>query len=1811
MTLKPSLQTALNVVLGSLLLSSPVPAEQVIFNEIQYNAQAGQPEFIEIKNLTHTPHDIGTWYFSDGIDYTFPDFNPADTDAHILQPLEIILVSPVSSADLRAAYPGIPADVRIFGPYTGSLSNSGETLTLNNKNGTMMTTIDFNDGGKWPAAADGTGHTLSRINPNLSFREWRNWAASTTIGGTPGEENVIPTTSILEISEVHFGPDGNTDWIELHAPNNFAVSADAFKLSSTRDLSDAVSLSGSITGGGYLSFPAVFTPDENGDLDLFLSGGPTVLDAVRLDRDFEEESFQVVDGEFYGTSGHTQNAPNNPADRETGIVINEIMFDAPSDQRADEFIELYNRSGETIDLSGWKFSAGVSFDFPEGTTLAPGGYLVVAADTDCFSAAHPDVPALGNWRGRLRDRGELIRLVDEIGNMVDEVDYLPEGDWPNLADGDGSSMELRHPDMNNNDSTAWADSIESDKSEMETFTFTENFRRSPWLPLSGAQELHAHLVGDAHVIIENVSLKRNNAGSNIIQNGTVMSPDDGSEDGWVCQGTHWASFMDNGKLNLISDGHGDNKANRAEVDCGALVIGDPYTLTFDARWVSGKSRIIFQTLDHGFGTSFLLPIPKNLGTPGAPNSQLLTSPAPSVTGVIHSPAVPKSGDAVTVSAQIDSALTLDSVELAYRLDNSSGNGTWQRAAMTDDGTGLFSVTVDQFNADRNIIQFYVEANSGGNITTQPRYGANRPAMWIVDNRTMPNTLLQERFIVSEYDRRALTTSVGGTAAFDYNFPKTSNHFFNATFIANESEIYYNAEIRKSGSPFTRATNAAIDHGKWKLPGDRLFRNRRRSVIDASGTPQGSNTPRFYDDRIARYFLYQLGHPVNEMEFTHVVINTDAFRVRENHEPISNDFLNRNFEDGSDGTLLRIDDEWRVTNDRANTTTRPASRNADWSYKDTENPVAYHSEWLMRTRESDYDYGPFVELTRMLDTANPEERVLERLADSEMLALNAAVRGYDADWDTITVNRGKNAYLYRPKDGNGWMLIHWDGDRVFERVNQAILGSRAGVSRYFNRPFVRQKMNYYMTKLLNEHTKGSARTLAWMQAEADSVAGTGVVMPQNHYTTWFNNRENLARNFVGSSVNNTNFAITTRSSVTTQDILNLEGTSPPTVFKVRISGIKGLDFAWTSTREWELKGIPLKQGSNVLIVEGIDHDGNIMEQETFTIEKTNNGPPVVEIDASPKSLNISVGEELLLDVSDSFDPEGEILSFTWQSIPLTGSNITAEGSTATLTFDTPGFFLVTASTTDGAAQIGEKTIGVSVSQEGDFSNFGDDTLESVWTAFKADKHNNSPSTPYYSLQDNEGRLTISIPPSYVPLGLPPAQLPAAKNYVEISSTWKYDHSGDELTGLFAQPDYDDSEWLSGPGYFGFGESGIPAPGYQTSIPRVFFNAPITYYFRTKFEFNDDPIGAQLSIDHLVDDGVRYYLNGQVIGNVRLPDGVIDSDTVAEGLDPENIIEERVVVLDVSSALVQGTNVLAAEVHNESAGSSDLVFGSELNIAANPLGTPPPDLTATVHPWVQRAMPAGDWVLQTEVKLEKVQFGQFYAGLLVEANQNGNLFRYGVGFKDGTHLAAMKVSPSGAAETIVTGPEIDQDIATVRMERRGNALSFYHFTDGVFSEITQITIPEETTFTTGGVFAATETEQSLEASFDYAMLLRTTSGFSTWMAENGFTDSDAEYQNTGLSNILAYALGRDLNDLVQPTISNTDGVVTFTHRQRLAVQELNYRVELSTDLETWNPAGDLTPVGQPIPNPDGTYSVNLLSAIPAANIPHRYYRLVVTP
>lgn len=1108
----------------------PLKAGQVILSEIMYHPAGVLPEYIEVQNLTATPLDFAKWRFSNGVEYEFPEFSAASSQRMFLHRFERILVASVNETELRAAYPGIPAGVKVFGPWSGALSNGGERVTLKDKNGVLVSSVNYGDQGKWPNAADGTGHSIVVKNEDRLVDNWRNWRLSAENGGSPGEEDGEPSAlgSALSLSEVLFGNGvDDLDWIEIHNASQSTANVSSLSLATLPDFSDKVPLSGSVSANGYNSWAVPFVvPVSSDEISLFLiDASENVLASALVSRPVGRnsvETFPAGARDWFSSASSTRNAVNNPS-RNQDIVINEIMYDLPSDHRNGEYIELYNRGTEPVSLSGWRFVDGIDFRFPAGTMLDDGDYLVVAADQAWMQSVYGAIPLIGDFSGQLGDSGELVRLEDEWGNLVDQVDYLPSGDWPELADGDGSSMELKHPEMDNDAAASWADSDESRKSRMQTFTHSGTYRQNNSRgSTSDYKEFHMHLVGDAHLLLENISLRQNGTGSNQLQNVTSHATNGSSSSGWLCQGTHWASYVRSGQLNLISDGHGDNKANRAEIDCTGISDNATYTIQFDARWISGRPRLITQTWDHSIGKAWLIPVPNNLGTPGAQNSILLANgAAPTVASVLHSPAVPGASDAVKITARVLSPNGVPTVTVVHRQDNNNSNGTWVTSAMFDNGAsggdevagdGIYTATLTQYRADNRIAQFYIRARAAnGESTMLPKLGPDRPAMWVVDNSTISSDLRTERFVISAYDRDAINTSLGHSSKFQYDFPRMSNHYFNATFISNEADIYYNAELRKSGSPFTRSSGNGLNHGKWKLPADRHFRGRRKSVIDPSVD---------HDDRIARYFLYQMGHPVSEAEFVRVIINGDSASVRDDMEPIANDFLNRNFKEGNRGTLLRIDDEWWYEDDFGR-----GSRNADWSYKGSDEATRYHSEWLMRSRETDYDYTSFIEFVNKVGTNSFNRAQIDRLIDSDLAALNAAVRGYDGDWDTLTLRRGKNGYFYRKPDGL-WMLVHWDGDRVFENSGENILGNLSGIRSYFNTPYVRRRMNYYLTELLEKHTRNSAHTAAWLQAEESASSSYSV---SSKYANWFNSRVGEVEGFIGAPLDGTSFAVTTEAT----------------------------------------------------------------------------------------------------------------------------------------------------------------------------------------------------------------------------------------------------------------------------------------------------------------------------------------------------------------------------------------------------------------------------------------------------------------------------------------------------------------------------------------------------------------------------------------------------------------------------------------------------------------------------------------------------------
>lgn len=1365
-------------ILAALLtLGGTASASQVVFSEVMYHPLAGKPEFIEVENLSATPLDMARWQFTEGVTFVLPDFSAGASQSHFLKGFERILFSSADDPTTRATYPGIPAGVRIFGPWAGSLDHGGERLTLQDKNGVVAATLKYGDSGHWPVQADGAGHSLVLADNLRAIDDWRGWRASTARNGSPGLADPAPAAAGLALNELHFTAAAHVDWVELRNNAGTAtVAAGGLFVASLEDFSDKVALAGSVAPGAVLSVGTDFAADGNGDVRLFLIDATNnVRGAVKIRRRPGRESWQNFPAgstEWYSAVTDTRDTQNNPA-RNTDIVLNEIMANPPSGQRDGEFIELYNRGAAAVNVGGWQLADAVNFTIPPGTTIAPGGYLVLAANAAWLNANYAGLAALGDWGGALRNGGDLVRLTDADGNLANQVDYLFGGEWPEQAGGNGSSLELVNPSADNTLGGAWADSDESAKGAWQSFTINGgNFKNVTY---GGPDtEVRLWLPGDGHLVLRNLVLRPTAGGGNLFVNGTVTTLANDNISGWQSRGTHWGGYHDAEGVHLVADGSGDAKVNHMEKDAAGMTALTDYTMTFDARWVSGLPRLVAQTWDMSWGGTVLVPVPLNLGTPGAANTRLAAGAPPQVTSGLHSPAVPTASQTVTVTARVSSpGSALASVVVKHRLDNINANAAWNTTTMLDNGTGGDVVANDGiytaqivpasfagYNVNGAIIEFYALATAANGLTGQfPRGGAATPGLWVADSQAPSTDLRRMRTVISAYWVDALNNSSvtgGQTVKFNYKFPRFSDHYFPCTYIHNDGTVYYGCSVRKTGSPFTRQTDGNLTRGVVALPGDRPLRGHGKLYWDNDGAG-GS----MLHNRIHRYWLYLLGVPGNENEVCRVTRNSDTYAVRETSETFDKDLLNRIWPNGSDGQFYEIDDKFTIADDG---TTRLSNTDGSWDYDPAnspgaENPTSYHNNFHPKSRELEYDYSAFTEWCRQIEQngAALTQEQYERMADTQAMAAYAAVRGYTADWDNITMGRGKNGFFYNRSTDHKWMLLHWDSDNALQsgRINDAVIGTKTNVPTYYARPFVRRYLNYYLTQMIGAYAANGPRLTAWLTAEENASASYTVPAT---YATWpttnatsgtVQTRHAVIQTFIGASLG-APFALTSPPATTTGSTVDINGTAPTTAFRVVCAGHPEAVLAWTGTSiadvaPWRLSGILLASGGNALTFRLFDAAGaQVGADLTYSITKTGNAPPVVALNAAPAAQNVALGELLSLEAGASYDPESAgPLSYSWTATPASGFTMTAPAaSTRGLTFSTPGTYTVTVQVTDAALQTVSRSVAVSVYNSADFDSFGDDYLTGYTLQGLRLRDNYSPDA-WYSLNETSGSLVVQV------------------------------------------------------------------------------------------------------------------------------------------------------------------------------------------------------------------------------------------------------------------------------------------------------------------------------------------------------------------------------------------------------------------------------------------------------------------------------------
>lgn len=160
-------------------------------------------------------------------------------------------------------------------------------------------------------------------------------------------------------------------------------------------------------------------------------------------------------------------------------------------------------------------------------------------------------------------------------------------------------------------------------------------------------------------------------------------------------------------------------------------------------------------------------------------------------------------------------------------------------------------------------------------------------------------------------------------------------------------------------------------------------------------------------------------------------------------------------------------------------------------------------------------------------------------------------------------------------------------------------------------------------------------------------------------------------------------------------------------------------------------------------------------------------------------------------------------------------------------------------------------------------------------------------------------------------------------VPLGSEWAYLDDGSDPGPDWIHENFDDSAWKYGRAELGYGDG-----DEATVIDDSSENYP-TYYFRHQFEPDDLPENVEATIRLRRDDGAIVYLNGVEVMRSNMPEGAIDHSDFAEGVVDD---EDEYVSMTIDSSLIidDDDNILAVEVHQANATSSDTSFDLELKL-----------------------------------------------------------------------------------------------------------------------------------------------------------------------------------------------------------------------------------------------------------------------------------------
>jgi hypothetical protein len=431
-----------NTIFGSVSIS---PARYaVVIHEINYDSAHGSTEWIELYNRSADTLDLKKWKIADGnsdlLNFS-STLRTITSNSYLMFPGTYVIVGKDSN-QFRSKY-GSPVAQAFFISFP-NLNNTGDIIGIFDSLGTVIDSLLYED--NWGGGVD---HSLERISADAPSYLSSNWNSSESIG-TPGAENSVkPKQFDLSINaeDVSFSPE------HPYKGQVFTITA--------RILNTGLSASGNFNVEIYRKAGSdsirLFSESHEG---LAINASVQFMISDTAQSNTQVYSIIVIYSDDQKLQNNYSLKPMIVGTQPFSIVVNEINY-LPS-ASSTEWIELYNRSLDSINLKNWRWSDEANYNSPKLITsnnywLKPSEYVIVANDSLLFAARYPEVTAktffIGSSFSSLNNSGDMIVLTDSLGAVVDSLFY--DDSWGGGAD---ISLERVFADSSSFDPNNWKSS---------------------------------------------------------------------------------------------------------------------------------------------------------------------------------------------------------------------------------------------------------------------------------------------------------------------------------------------------------------------------------------------------------------------------------------------------------------------------------------------------------------------------------------------------------------------------------------------------------------------------------------------------------------------------------------------------------------------------------------------------------------------------------------------------------------------------------------------------------------------------------------------------------------------------------------------------------------------------------------------------------------------------------------------------------------------------------------------------------------------------------------------------------------------------------------------------------------------------------------------------------------------------------------------------------------------------------------------------------------------------------------------------------